>query len=174
MSEDTLRKPPTRRVDPDIAATNLWHGLKRYQPAIAGALAIHLRTLADDWPQRELGVGREAAVYTIPPPLRPGDNLLPEAAPHSADVEECQACAEAGLVCRWHDGQAAAHEWWNQHARRALAADPNVRLEDVLLHQEAEAAGTACVCRLCKPPAAPTRPSWWRRALRSLTHLLED
>jgi hypothetical protein len=173
VAEYTLTKPSPGRVDSQEAASTLWQNLVRYQPSLAGALAIHLRNLPEDWPQREFGVGREAAVLTITPPLPPGQNQLPEAAPHTPDIEECQACAEAGLVCRWHDGQGEAHQWWQDHVMAALRADPEARVEDVLLHQEAEAEGVACRCRRCTPAEpVPVREPRWRRAVRFFTNSL--
>ncbi|MDX3531191.1 hypothetical protein P1P75_33505 [Streptomyces sp. ID05-39B] len=175
ITPDTAPSPPVRPIDPVQAAVDLWANLKEYQPAIAGALALHIRDFPVDWPQREFGIARPHALLTLQPPLRPGDNLMPEAAPYTPDIEECQACVEAGLICRWHAGQASAHEYWHNHVMAAIKADRDARVDDVLLHQEAEEEGVACRCRRCAPTKpAPARRSWWRRALKFLTHSLED
>jgi hypothetical protein len=180
VTSDAAPGPPAvRPIDPQQAAATLWASLKEYQPAIAGALALHLRGLPVDWAQREFGIARPDAVLTLRPPLRPGCNQMPEAAPYNPgrgdDFDDCPACAKAGLICRWHDGQANAHEYWHNHVMDALKHNPDARVDDVLLHQEAEAEGTPCACARCTPTKhAPVRGPWWSRIRNLLTHPKEN
>ena len=143
--------------DPIKAAAHLWQQLITYQPAIAAALAIEVRGLPDDWSAREFGSARPEAVLAYTPCLEPVEaRFPPEVAPVTeASAEDCQACLADGVdLCRFHTGEAEAHDWWQRTTREAVRVEPEVTLREFLLRQsdaaEAEDRGefTAAVDRL--------------------------
>lgn len=172
MTEQKL--PPTVAalapavVEPEWHADYMWKQLKKYQPALAGALAVLIRDLGEDWPQREFNVGRPDAVLQAPPLLVAGYDFEPEIAPYrTTDADDCSACDECFDQCRWHRGYSEAQGEWTKRLRDAVKANPNVTVAEVqaavLLEQQ-----EWCGCSSCRADVeayrTPERP-WWRRTI---------
>ncbi|MGV9267397.1 hypothetical protein ACWDRR_22350 [Kitasatospora sp. NPDC003701] len=122
----------TTSPDPLTSAKALWQNLIENQPAVAAALAMHLRALPDTWAQRELGVARPHAALE----LQPVSRVPMEIAPHSQHWEECPACDEAEGLCRYHTGLATGYEELHRPLREVCAADPAVTVAAVLMRLE--------------------------------------
>lgn len=143
MSENTTSTNPTRD------AARVWAELMRHHPALAAALAVHLRQMPDDWPLRLFGAGRPDAALDLPP-TPPG--RLPEIAPVDPDasMEDCPACGErieADLpACRYHAGWNAGYRHLKQPMVEAVRIDPTVTVRALLRRlataDEAAARGT--------------------------------
>ncbi|MGW2181290.1 hypothetical protein ACWCXX_24955 [Streptomyces sp. NPDC001732] len=113
---------------PVESAETLWRRLVEYQPALAAALALHVRELPQDWPQRELGVFRPEAAFDLPEgelryrvEIEPYDNW-----------EECGACHTDGEICRFHTGFETGYKALHKPLLDAMALDPAVTVAAVL------------------------------------------
>lgn len=162
---------PTPPAHKDVIMTSteptgplLWQRLVQWQPAEAALLAQHIRNLTDDWPLRVFGVGRPDAALLLPPGAT-GEQFpdrVPEIAPFDeiAALEDCPACEEAGVLCRWHEGFAAAHQAQTQAQLDAVKARPEITLRE-FLHWQADVAEAED--RGEEPPLLPTAapPAVW-------------
>ncbi|MFI9214269.1 AAA family ATPase [Streptomyces sp. NPDC053253] len=115
--------------NPVLTAENLWRRLVEHQPAIAAALALHVREMPQDWPQRELGLFRPEAAFG----LASGElRERVEVEPYDTDWESCGACSEASDPCRYHAGFETGYKALHQPLLDALALDPAVTVAAVL------------------------------------------
>ncbi|MEV3857768.1 hypothetical protein AB0J38_26010 [Streptomyces sp. NPDC050095] len=127
----------TARADSTAHAT--WEHLVRWQPATAAAVALYVRALPTDWPQRVFAVGRADAALALPPAAH-GEQYAdraPEVAPYDeiASPETCPACTEAEGICRFHEGYSAGHHERNQVERDAVKVRPYMPLQEFLRWQ---------------------------------------
>ncbi|MFE1824623.1 hypothetical protein ACFW9S_37235 [Streptomyces anulatus] len=114
--------------DPVQVADDLWKRLITHQPAVAAALALQLRDLPDDWPQRLLGITRPHAALELP--ATPGMPM--EIQPYdTSDWESCLACAEFRQLCRYHEGFATGYEALDGPLTDASRLDPTVTVVDM-------------------------------------------
>lgn len=146
-------------TDPLGEAKDLWAALKKHQPALAGALAMTIRAMPSAWPHRELGVTRPDATLTIPANATAPYDFRPEIAPYRSTrtPEDCPACHEAGeagnYLCRWHTGQADAHDLWFGRLLAAVKADPAMTV-DAFMEQYLHDAAISCGCDSCMAQAS--------------------
>jgi hypothetical protein len=125
--------------DPQWYAARMWKQLKRYQPAVAGALALLIQELGDEWPQREFNAPRADTVIAAPPRVLSGYDFEPEIAPYrTTDADNCHACDEAEDQCRWHRGFSEADGDWFRRLLKARKANPNVTVAEVMEQYEQE------------------------------------
>ncbi|MDH6544927.1 hypothetical protein [Streptomyces sp. SPB4] len=115
--------------DPVHAAENLWRRLVEHQPAVAAALAMQVRELPQDWPQRELGVFRPEAAFRLAPS---GQHERVEIEPYDTDWENCGACNQASDPCRFHTGFETGYKALHQPLLDAIALDQTVTAAAVL------------------------------------------
>ncbi len=109
-------------TDPVQVADDLCKRLIVHQPAVAAALALQLRDLPDDWPQRLLGINRPYAALELP--ATPGMPM--EIQPYdTSDWESCLACAEFRQLCRYHQGFATGYEALDGPTDRCLPPRPD-------------------------------------------------
>jgi hypothetical protein len=132
MSDTTTTEAAV--TNPVAAGKFLFTDLLAWQPALAAALAMHVRALPDDWTLRYLGIGRtEAALQlTSGASFRGITDHAPEVAPWQADMDECDACAEAEGTCRYHQGLSAGHDPMFQMMLQAVKDDPAVTVSALL------------------------------------------
>jgi hypothetical protein len=90
--------------DLDTAAKNLWKSLADNHAPIAARLVVLLRALPDEWLQDYFHASR---VEDIRPSGE--DQAPPEAAP-VGHYEDCPACEETDIMCRFHTGWADADD----------------------------------------------------------------
>ncbi|WP_309029063.1 hypothetical protein [Streptomyces alfalfae] len=140
-------------------APALWEHLVQWQPATAAALAMHLRALPDDWPQRLFTVGRPDTALVLPPAAigEQYPDQAPEIAPYDeiAAEDDCPACQEAEGTCRYHQGYSAGHHEWNQAERDAVSARPDITLREFVVWQ---ADVSEALDRGQTPPEMPSAP----------------
>jgi len=120
---------PLPQPDPVAAADALWQKLVEHQPGVAAALAMQLRALPEDWPQRVLGVTRPHAALDLPATADVPMEIEPYDA---ADWENCPACGELDRPCRYHEGYTTGYEALNQPLTEASRVDPKVTVKDAL------------------------------------------
>ncbi|MFF0198809.1 hypothetical protein ACFYT5_38490 [Streptomyces anulatus] len=109
--------------DPGQVADDLWRRLIAHQPAVAAALALQLRDLPDDWPQRLLGITRPHAALQLPAT----SGMPMEIQPYdTSDWESCLACAEFRQLCRYHEGFATGYGALDGPLTDASRLDPTV------------------------------------------------
>ncbi|UPT46766.1 MULTISPECIES: hypothetical protein [Streptomyces] len=114
--------------DPVQVADDLWKRLIAHQPAVAAALALQLRDLPDDWPQRLLGITRPHAALELPAT----SGMPMEIQPYdTSDWESCLACAEFRQLCRYHEGFAAGYEALDGPLTDASRLDPTVTVKEM-------------------------------------------
>ncbi|MFJ1804539.1 hypothetical protein [Streptomyces sp. NPDC088180] len=107
--------------DPVPVADDLWQRLIAHQPAVAAALALQLRDLPDDWPQRLLGITRPHAALELPAT----SGMPMEIQPYdTSDWESCLTCAEFHQLCRYHEGFATGYEALDGPLTDASLLDP--------------------------------------------------
>ncbi|MFE9700566.1 hypothetical protein [Streptomyces sp. NPDC006270] len=115
-------------TDPVQAADDLWKRLIAHQPAVAAALALQLRDLPDDWPQRLLGITRPHAALELPATSDRPMEIQPY---DTSDWESCLACAEFRQLCRYHEGFAAGYEALDGPLTDASRLDPTVTVKEM-------------------------------------------
>ncbi|MEV6833529.1 hypothetical protein AB0N17_03190 [Streptomyces sp. NPDC051133] len=151
----------------------VWQHLVQWQPATAAALVQHIRALPDDWPLRVFGGGRPDAALTLEPGAT-GEQFpdrTPEIAPYddTAPLEDCPACKEVEVTCRWHEGYAAGHHEAVQAQLDAVRTRPEMRLREFMRWQadvdEAEDQGQEPPLLPAAVSASPA-PATERTALR--------
>lgn len=114
--------------DPLQVADDLWKRLIEHQPAVAAALAITMRALPEDWPQRFLGITRPHTALELPAT----SGMPMEIQPYdTSDWESCLACAEFRQLCRYHEGFATGYEALNGPLTDASLLDPAVTVRAV-------------------------------------------
>ncbi|MEV7907232.1 hypothetical protein [Streptomyces anulatus] len=114
--------------DPVKVADDLWKRLIAHQPAVAAALALQLRDLPDDWPQRLLGITRPHAALELPAT----SGMPMEIQPYdTSDWESCLACAEFRQLCRYHEGFATGYEALDGPLTDASRLDPTVTVKEM-------------------------------------------
>ncbi|WP_228184109.1 hypothetical protein [Streptomyces anulatus] len=114
--------------DPVQVADDLWKRLIAHQPAVAAALALQLRDLPDDWPQRLLGITRPHAALDLP--TTPGMPM--EIQPYDTDDwESCLACTEFRQLCRYHQGFATGYEALDGPLTDASRLDPTDTVKEM-------------------------------------------
>ncbi|MDG9687706.1 hypothetical protein QC334_34110 [Streptomyces sp. DH18] len=95
--------------DPVQVADGLWKRLIAHQPAVAAALALQLRDLPNDWPQRLLGITRPHAALELPAPSGMPMEIQPYG---TSDWESCLACAESvSSAATTRASQPATRRW---------------------------------------------------------------
>ncbi|MEV6439856.1 hypothetical protein [Streptomyces anulatus] len=114
--------------DPVQVADDLWKRLITHQPAVAAALALQLRDLPDDWPQRLLGITRPHAALELPATTGMPMEIQPY---DTSDWEACLACAEFRQLCRYHEGFATGYEALDGPLTDASRLDPTVTVRDM-------------------------------------------
>lgn len=114
--------------DPVQVADDLWTRLIAHQPAVAAALALQLRDLPDDWPQRLLGITRPHAALELPAT----SDMPMEIQPYDTEAwESCLACAEFRQLCRYHQGFATGYEALDGPLTDASRLDPTVTVKEM-------------------------------------------
>ncbi|MFJ1804502.1 hypothetical protein [Streptomyces sp. NPDC088180] len=114
--------------DPVQVADDLWKRLIAHQPAVAAALALQLRDLPEDWPQRLLGITRPHAALELPATLDVPMEIQPY---DTSDWESCLACAEFRQLCRYHEGFATGYEALDGPLTDASRLDPAVTVKEM-------------------------------------------
>jgi hypothetical protein len=109
--------PP--HVDAATEAERLWASLFAHYPNVAGALADYLTALPPTWREDLFPAGDLA-----PASATPGYVYGPETAPYSpTGWEDCEACAEAQDLCRYHRGFSAGQDHQDALIKTLLSDD---------------------------------------------------
>ncbi|MFD4319018.1 hypothetical protein [Streptomyces sp. NPDC058548] len=109
--------------NPVLTAETLWRRLVEHQPAVAAALALRVRDLPQDWSQRELGVFRPEAAFSLSPSE---SQERVEIELYDTDWESCGACIEASDPYRYHSGFEAGYQALQRPLLDTVALDPAV------------------------------------------------
>jgi hypothetical protein len=133
-SEMTIAKTAPASIDPVADAKEVWLNLVAWQPALAVALAARVQALPEDWTRRVFGCGRAEAALELPSGAsRLGiDDHAPEVAPWTEDLDQCEACAEAEGMCRYHKGCAAGQGPMFQLLLQAVQDNPATTVKQLL------------------------------------------